>query len=277
MLERGDAVIGGAQLMAKAIGLNGAVIGIELNKPDAIEHLKALAGLTGDVRIEGLKTRYPQGAEKQLIQMITGRQVPPGKLPAAVGCLVCNVATAAAVYDAVTEGKPLTQRGMTITGGAIAEPMNVMVPMGTPVSHLIKMAGGFQENPDRVLLGGPMMGNPIYDLDVPVMKSTNCILSMTSKEVAARDPAQTCIRCAKCVEVCPMKLTPLFMRMNANKRRWSEVEALNVMDCIECGSCSYICPARIPLVQTFRAAKAEIRTQAAKAKAVQEAKEATKA
>lgn len=277
MLERGDAVIGGAQLMAKAIGLNGAVIGIELNKPDAIEHLKALAGLTGDVRIEGLKTRYPQGAEKQLIQMITGRQVPPGKLPADVGCLVCNIATAAAVYDAVTEGKPLTQRGVTITGGAIAEPMNVMVPMGTPVSHLIKMAGGFQENPDRVLLGGPMMGNPIYDLDVPVMKSTNCILSMTSKEVAARDPAQTCIRCAKCVEVCPMKLTPLFMRMNANKRRWSEVEALNVMDCIECGSCSYICPARIPLVQTFRAAKAEIRTQAAKAKAVQEAKEATKA
>ena len=277
MLERGDAVIGGARLMAKAIGLNGAVIGIELNKPDAIEHLKALAGLAGDIRIEGLKTRYPQGAEKQLIQMITGRQVPPGKLPADVGCLVCNVATAAAVYDAVTEGKPLTQRGMTITGGAIAEPMNVMVPMGTPVSHLIKMAGGFQENPDRVLLGGPMMGNPIYDLDVPVMKSTNCILSMTSKEVAARDPAQTCIRCAKCVEVCPMKLTPLFMRMNANKRRWSEVEALNVMDCIECGSCSYICPARIPLVQTFRAAKAEIRTQAAKAKAVQEAKEATKA
>ena len=131
------------RLLAKAVGLKEATIGIELNKPDAIEHLKALVGEAGDVHIEGLKTRYPQGAEKQLIQMITGRQVPPGKLPADVQCVVCNVATAAAVYDAVTEGKPLTRRGVTLTGGAMAEPMNVMAPAGNPVSHLIKMAGRF--------------------------------------------------------------------------------------------------------------------------------------
>ena len=277
MLERGDAVIGGARLMAKAVGLKEATIGIELNKPDAIEHLKTLVGSAGDVHIEGLKTRYPQGAEKQLIQMCTGRQVPPGKLPADVKCCVCNVATAAAVYDAVMEDKPLTQRGVTLTGGALAEPMNVMAPVGTPVSHLIKLAGGFKTDPDRVLYGGPMMGNPIFNLDVPMMKSTNCILCMTTEEAADQDPAQTCIRCGKCVEACPMHLTPLFMRMNTNKRRWSEVEALRVMDCIECGSCNYICPARLPLVQSFRTAKFEIRELAAKEKAAREAKEAAKA
>ena len=276
MLERGEAVIGGARLLAKAVGLKEATIGIELNKPDAIEHLKSIAG--GDVHIEALKTRYPQGAEKQLIQMITGRQVPPGKLPADVQCLVCNVATAAAVWDAVTEGKPLTQRGVTLTGGALNEPMNVLVPVGTPIKDLIDAAGGFKADPDRILYGGPMMGNPIYDLDVTMMKSTNCILCLTKAEAAEQDPAQTCIRCGKCVEVCPMKLTPLFMRMNVNKRRWAEVEALRVMDCIECGSCNYICPARLPLVQSFRTAKFAIRDEAAKAKArAEKEKEAAKA
>ena len=277
MLERADAVIGGVRLLAKAVGLKGATIGIELNKPDAIEHLNTMVGNGGDIRIQGLKTRYPQGAEKQLIQMLTGRQVPPGKLPADVKCLVCNVATAVAVYDAVTEGKPLTSRIMTLTGGALAEPMNVMAPIGTPASHLIKLAGGFKTDPDRILFGGPMMGNAIFDLDVPVTKATNCILCMTSAEVGIQDPAQTCIRCGKCVEACPMHLTPLFIRMNTNKRRWKEVEALNVMDCIECGSCAYICPARLPLVQTFRTAKFALREEAAKAKAAKEGKEGAKA
>lgn len=279
MLERGEAVVGGARLLARAVGLSEAHIGIELNKPDAIEHLNALVGSAGDVHILGLKTRYPQGAEKQLIQMITGRQVPPGKLPADVKCVVCNVATAAAVWDAVTEGKPLTKRGVTLTGGAITEPMNVLAPVGTPVSHLIKLAGGFKSAPDRVLYGGPMMGNPIFDLDVPMMKSTNCILSLTKEEAAEQDPAQTCIRCGKCVEACPMRLTPVFMRQNAEKRLWSEVEALRVMDCIECGSCNYICPARLPLVQSFRTAKFAIRDAAAKARAAADtkAKEGAKA
>lgn len=273
MLERGEAIIGGARLLAKAVGLKEATIGVEQNKPDAIQNLKTLVGEGNDIHVQPLRTRYPQGAEKQLIQMLTGRQIPPGKLPADVGCLVCNVATAAAVYDAVTEGMPLTQRRVTLTGGAIGEPMNVVVPVGTPVSHLVKLAGGFKEDPDRVLFGGPMMGVALYDLDVPMTKTTNCVLCLSVREAAAQDPNPTCIRCGKCVEVCPMKLTPLFMRMNVTKSRWDAVEELRVMDCIECGCCSYICPGRIPLVQSFRTAKAAIREKAAKEKQ----KEASKA
>ncbi len=264
MAERGEAVVGGARLMAKAVKVQKILIAVENNKPDAIENLKALAG--EDIQVHVMKVRYPQGAEKQLIQSLTGRQVPSGKLPADVKCLVCNVGTAAAVWEAAAEGKALTRRRVTLTGGAVAEPMNVIVPMGTPVSWLIKQAGGFQEEPDRVLLGGPMMGTPLYDLDAPVMKSTNGVLCLTKEEVGRRDPAQACIRCGKCVEVCPMKLAPLFLRMNVEQYRWEQAEKLHVMDCIECGSCNYICPARLPLVQSFRTAKSVLRERAAKRK-----------
>ena len=156
---------------------------------------------------------------------------------------------------------------MTLTGGAISEPMNLIVPVGTPVSHLVKLAGGFKTDPDRVIMGGTMMGVAIYNLDAPIQKASNCVLCMTPAEVGETDPAQTCIRCGKCVEVCPMKLTPVFLRQNADKGRWDAVEELHVMDCIECGCCSYICPARIPLVQTFRMAKSELRKIAAEKKA----------
>lgn len=175
-----------------------------------------------------------------------------------VQCLVFSVHTAAAVWEAAAQGTPLTRRRITVTGGAVREPMNVIVPIGTPVSWLIKLAGGFQENPDRVLLGGPMMGTPLYDLDAPVMKTTNGVVCLTRDEVGREDRAQACIRCGRCVEVCPMGLAPLFIRMSGEKYRWDEAERLHVMDCIECGSCNYICPARLPLVQSFRTAKAAI-------------------
>ena len=268
MLERGEAVIGGARFIMKALGLKEATIGIEGNKLDAVEHLKSLLP-NGDtsIHVETLKTRYPQGAEKQLIQRVTGREVPPGGLPADVGCTVFNVATAAAIYDAVTEGKPLTHCNVTITGGAIERPMNVNAPIGTPVEHLIKMAGGFKTQPQRLLMGGPMMGNPQYDLTAPMFKGTNCILALTDAEAAIQDTEQTCLRCGRCVNACPMHLMPLYMHMYAEKRAWHELEGYNIMDCMECGSCNYICPARIHLVQSFRMAKFEIRGLAAKQKA----------
>ena len=268
MLERGEAVIGGARFIMKALGLKEATIGIEGNKLDAVEHLKSLLP-NGDtsIHVETLKTRYPQGAEKQLIQRVTGREVPPGGLPADVGCTVFNVATAAAIYDAVTEGKPLTHRNVTITGGAIERPMNVNAPIGTPVEHLIKMAGGFKIQPQRLLMGGPMMGNPQYDLTAPMFKGTNCILALTDAEAAIQDTEQTCLRCGRCVNACPMHLMPLYMHMYAEKRAWHELEGYNIMDCMECGSCNYICPARIHLVQSFRMSQFEIRGLAATQKA----------
>ena len=273
MLERGEAVLGGVSFIMKALGLQTATIGIEGNKLDAVEHLKSLLPAGSGIQIETLKTRYPQGAEKQLIPRVTGREVPPGGLPADVGCTVFNVATASAIYDAVTEGKPLTHRNVTLTGGAMTRPLNVFAPIGTPLEHLVKMAGGFKTPPQRLLMGGPMMGNPQYDLTASMMKGTNCLLALTDEEAAVQDAEQTCIRCGKCVNVCPMHLMPLYMRMYSMKRDWEKVQEYNVMDCMECGSCNYICPARIHLVQTFRMAKFEIRGLQAK----QKAKEAAKA
>lgn len=264
MLEQGEKIIGGVRFIMKALQLSHAYIGIEDNKMDAVNHLKELVGGAKDITVEALRTRYPQGAEKQLIQRITGREVPPGKLPADVGCCVFNAATTAAIYDAVALGLPVYQRAITITGGAVKNPVNLIAPVGTPFSHLIEEAGGFDGTPARVISGGPMMGFAQYDLSVTMGKASNCILCLSKDEMPKTSPNPTCIRCARCVNVCPMHLTPLFMNMYAKARRWSETEELRLMDCMECGSCQYICPARIPLVQQFRTAKFAIRQQAAK-------------
>ena len=274
MLEQGERVLGGVRILMQAFGLKTATIGVEANKEDAIEHLKALVGGRGDIQVESLRTRYPQGAEKQLIQRITGREVPPGGLPAHVGCAVFNVGTAAAVYDAVVEGKPLTHRIVTITGGAIQEPCNRLVPLGTSFQYLIDEAKGFSEDPDRVLTGGPMMGIAQFTMDVGVIKGTNAVLCLTKAEAAPVAAEEVCLRCGRCVNVCPMHLTPVYMHLYAEKGLWKEAEALNVMDCIECGSCNYICPGRLHLVQSFRVTKLELRNLAAKEKAAKEAAKA---
>lgn len=264
MLEQGEKVVGGARFIMKALQLDHVYIGVEDNKMNAVENLRKVIGDAKDVEVVPMRTRYPQGAEKQLIQRITGREVPPGKLPADVGCCVFNVATTAAIYDAVALGLPVYQRVITITGGAVKNPVNLLAPVGTPFSHLIEEAGGWNGVPKRVIAGGPMMGFAQYDMSVPMGKASNCILCYTEDQMPAVSANPTCIRCARCVNVCPMHLTPVFMNMYAQKKLWSDVQDLRIMDCMECGSCQYICPARIPLVQQFRTAKFAIRQQAAK-------------
>lgn len=262
--ETPDRVIEGLRILLKIFGLDKGYIGIEANKKTAIQILQDKCPAGSDVVVQVLKTRYPQGAEKQLIQAITGREVPPGKLPADVGCCVFNAATTAAVYDAVALGLPVYQRVTTVTGSAVKNPVNLLAPVGTSFAHLIEEAGGFNGTPARVIGGGPMMGFAQYDMNVTMGKASNCVLCLSKEDLPATSENPTCIRCARCVNVCPMHLTPLFMNMFAKEKRWAEVEEYRIMDCMECGSCQYICPGRIPLVQQFRTAKFAIRQQAAK-------------
>ncbi len=262
MLEDGERVLGGVEILMRALGLKTAYIGVEGNKMDAIEHLRALSPEKSGIQVVALKTRYPQGAEKQLIQKITGRQVPPGKLPADVKCALFNTSTAAAVYDAVHDGLPLTRRIVTVSGGVVREPRNLLVPIGTPLNHLLEECGGVTEEPGRVLTGGPMMGIAQYDLNSPTIKGTNALLFLEQRECAPipiKDPP--CIRCGRCVRACPMNLTPLYFDLYTRHNRPRELEKLHVMDCIECGSCAYVCPSHIRLVQSIRTAKNEIRRQ----------------
>ena len=248
-------------------GLSVAHVGIEKNKPDAIDLLSKKCG--DDIKIVPLPTRYPQGAEKQLIQSITGRQVPPGGLPADVGCVVFNVFTAYSVYRAVYEGMPVIERVVTVAGDSVNTPSNFICRIGTPLEYVFEAAGGFKAAPRKVLMGGPMMGVAQFDLSAPVIKATNAILAFSGKEdKSVKNP--TCIRCGKCSEVCPMCLVPMYMYMYERKSDLVSLERLHVTDCIECGACTYVCPGRLHLTQSFRTAKEKLRAEKAKKQAAAE-------
>ncbi len=262
MIEHAGAVVEGANLIRDAVGARRVVVGIEDNKPEAVSQMRAAT--KRDVEVLALPTRYPQGAEKMLIRAVLGREVGHGKLPASAGALVSNVGTAAALVDAVERRRPLIERVVTVTG-AVKRPGNYLVLIGTLVSDLVEFAGGLEDDVDRVIAGGPMTGFALGSLDVPVVKGTSGIVALRRGEVGpALQGDQPCIRCARCVEACPMMLQPWAIGSAADRRDWDAAEALHALDCIECGSCSYACPTRRPLVQLIRRGKQMLMERGAK-------------
>ncbi|PTN06335.1 electron transport complex subunit RsxC [Mangrovibacterium marinum] len=257
MLEKGAELLVGIRILMCALGVNKAYIGIENNKKDAIASLQQLTASDSSIEIVPLKVKYPQGGEKQLIKAVTGREVPSGALPIAVGAVVSNVGTAYAVYEAVQKNKPLIERVVTVTGKSVKNPSNFMVRVGTPVNDLIEAAGGLPEDTGKIISGGPMMGKAIASLDVPVTKGTSGILIMPDTD-AKRKTSQNCIRCGRCVTVCPMGLEPFLLMTISEKQIWDRAEKDCIMDCIECGSCSFTCPADRPLLDYIRLGKGKV-------------------
>ena len=263
--ERPEHVIKGLKVVMKIFGLSEGHIGIEDNKPEAIKSLQACLTKGDGIILDVLPAKYPQGAEKQLIYAVTGREVPSGGLPAAVGCAVFNAATINAIYDVVYEGMPLIKRIVTVSGDILMDPKNLLVPIGTAFDDLSK-ACGRSENPYKILSGGPMMGVTQYDISVPTIKGVNAVTILgKANDYSVKDPQ--CLRCGKCIDACPMKLMPVLMYKALQTKDVQEMKDNNIMDCIECGCCAYTCPASVPLVLGFRGAKQMIRNDAAKAAA----------
>ncbi len=257
MMEKGEQILVGVSILMKAVNVSKAVIGIENNKPDAIAHLSKLAAGYKGIEVMPLKVRYPQGGEKQLIDAVIKRQVKSGALPISTGAIVQNVGTAYAIYEAVQKNKPLFERVVTVTGKAVAKPSNLLVRIGTPIANLIEAAGGLPENTGKIIGGGPMMGKALISADVPVTKGSSGVLLLTREE-SVRKPMSNCIRCAKCVNACPMGLVPSLL-MNATEfKNWELAEKNHITDCIECGSCSYTCPANRPLLDNIRFGKGKV-------------------
>jgi len=264
MREHAGRIIQGASIVMRLLGARECLIGIEDNKPQAIESMR-LAVAESDIgrstQVCAIPTLYPSGGEKQLIRVLTDKEVPTGGTPAQIGVLCQNVASLASVAEAVIAGKPPIARYVTLSGRGIREPRNFQVRIGTPVADLIRAAGGFSGEISKLVLGGPMMGFTLNSEQVPVTKGTNCILALTEQEAPAPQPVQPCIRCGKCAEVCPVSLLPQQLYWYARSRHLDKVQDYKLFDCIECGCCSQVCPSHIPLVHYYRHAKVEIRSQ----------------
>lgn len=261
MVERADEIIEGAALFARVLGVERIVVSIEKNKPDAIEAMRSRASGRKGFSVAAVDVLYPQGAEKQLIYSITRRKVPAGGLPMDVGVLVQNVGTCFAAFEAVRFGRPLIRRIVTVTGGGIAEPKNILARIGTSFEDIVEFCGGISGDTGKVISGGPMMGVAQYSLGAAVTKGTSGLVFLRRGEIPqfVSDP---CIRCGKCVTACPMGLNPSALSIFTERMAFDEAEEFNVLDCIECGCCAYVCPSRRPLVHHFRRAKAEVRKKA---------------
>lgn len=257
MLEHAEEIMVGVFILMKAIRVNKAFVGIENNKPDAIRLMQKVAAAYAGIEIVPLQVKYPQGGEKQLIDAIMGRQVPAGALPVSVGAVVQNVSTVFAVYQAVQKNKPLFERVVTVTGDGLVNPSNLCVRVGTPVRQLVEACGGLPEDTCKVICGGPMMGKALVNLDVPVSKGTSGILLMGGQE-ARRAAVQPCVRCAKCVAVCPMGLEPYLLATASAHGDFERAEKENILSCIECGSCQFTCSSNRPILDYVRLGKAKV-------------------
>ena len=258
MLEQSEAVIEGLKIILQMLNVSRAYIGIEGNKPDAIAKMEALVANEPGIEVVPLQVKYPQGAEKQLIYAVTRRIVPAGALPMKVGCLVQNVGTAAAIYQAVAQSTPLIERVVTVTGGGVKEPKNLRVRIGTSFRDVIAFCGGTTEGAAKLVMGGPMMGIAQATDEVPVIKGTSCILVLDKAEAALDIEPKPCISCGRCVDQCPMRLIPSVMGTLVERGRWDEAEDYGIMDCFECGSCAYTCPSKRHLTHLFKYGKSVI-------------------
>jgi len=260
MVEKPNEIIEGLKILMKVLGVNKGFVGIENNKPAAIEKMKEAAKNELNIEVWALEVKYPQGAEKMLIKAITGREVPPPPgLPMDVGVVVQNVGTTIAIYEAARYGKPLIERVVTVTGEGINEPKNLLVKIGTLVSHLIDECGGLKDEGLKVIAGGPMMGFAISSLNVPVTKGTSGIVVLTEREIVHAEDFQPCIRCGRCIDICPMGLMPSMLSIYSEKGFYEGAKEYNLFDCFECGSCAFVCPSKRPIVQLIRLAKSMVK------------------
>ncbi len=276
LLENPDAVINGLKILMKALSLREGDIAVEDNKPDAIAKLEERLSGSDMIKVRVLKTKYPQGDERQIIYALTGKELPAGKLPADIGCCVFNAETCAAIYSAFVNGMPLIERIVTVDGDCIKNPKNVLVPIGTSFIDLINFCGGLTKEPRKVLTGGPMMGWARWNMSTAVIKGTSGLLAFSKAMDVEYDQPPRCIRCGRCVAGCPMRLMPNYLAMFAAQRKFDQCEEFDVMSCVECGSCSYSCPAHVPIVQRIRAAKSKIKDlRAAQAAALKQSQKSS--